>query len=436
MDAFSSPSFDLFANPFRIFLIDPAATDAVVNDAFNRAKMNGTWSDILGEARSAIGEPSKRLFHELSYPLDSPREDIDALYAALSSQFSASDLLEFSERLAPLSRANFIAHLTARRPASGARLTAFVQSHALIDSTHIYEILKTKRGIAGYPAPSLVNVDLGLADQLDQHIEATMGRYKTVQEMTKPVLACTEQIFAHGEGHRVEVLGKLLAVYRRYIGPPQAMAAANIGSLCEALRDHPTNITLLDHLMKALRAWVMLCRPLILLDTYHGRIGAEFEALFQQVRDLVALLTIQQTNDIALRIARFAHQLFSTDIFSAQPPIVEQLQEDIRIIESRLVELKIAPLRQLIADLERDPAPLVAALEQHGFGQTAAEPAKALWTAFVQALDATEDTEAVEPWQLTRNLAMRLNHKAKAPRATSALLAGTGQSRRSRSRPT
>ena len=147
--ASSSRYFDLFANPFLILLIDPAATDAVVGDAFDRAKMNGSWSDILGEARSAIGDPTKRLFHELGYPLDSPREEIDALYAALSSQFSASDVLEFSERLAPLSRANFVAHLTAHRPASGARLTAFVQSHALIDSKRIYEILRTKRGIAG-----------------------------------------------------------------------------------------------------------------------------------------------------------------------------------------------------------------------------------------------------------------------------------------------
>ena len=259
MDASNPRSFDLLIHPFRILWVGPAARNRrAVNDAFDRANLNGLGSDdALGRARAAILDPTKRLYCELSYPIDSRREEIDALYAALSRECSENELLSFSEQLAPLSRANLIAHLTARQPASGTLLTAFVESHASIDPARIYEILKLIRRTVGQPAPSLITVNQGLAELHDAHIEAAMARYETIQDMTRPVLACTEQILALGEGYPVEVLSAVLAVYRRYIGPLMATAAAEIEPAIQSLQRQPTNSSLLDTLMKALGAWLV-----------------------------------------------------------------------------------------------------------------------------------------------------------------------------------
>lgn len=154
MDASNPRSFDLLIHPFRILCVGPAATDGLVNDAFDRANLNGLGSDhALGRARAAILDPAKRLYCELSYPIDSRREEIEALYAALSRECSENELLSFSEQLAPLSRANLIAHLTARQPASGTLLTAFVESHASIDPARIYENSKVDQANRGTTGP-------------------------------------------------------------------------------------------------------------------------------------------------------------------------------------------------------------------------------------------------------------------------------------------
>src|SRR6266480_4448719 len=82
--------FDLFAQPFRIPRIDPAATNQQVRGAFDIAQeQRFASSDALVSAQASIFDPSRRLLHELSYPIDSPRAEADALYAILSSEIPA-----------------------------------------------------------------------------------------------------------------------------------------------------------------------------------------------------------------------------------------------------------------------------------------------------------------------------------------------------------
>ena len=117
--------------------------------------------------------------------------------------------------------------------------------------------------------------------------------------------------------------------------------------------------------MKALGAWLSLSRPLILLDTYYGRVEQEFEVPFQRVRDIVAELSAHRQYDLALRIAQLTNEVFGTDPSGARPPPgIAELRDDIRVIEGLSVQVKIAPFQKLIAQLERDPAPLVAALQE------------------------------------------------------------------------
>ena len=420
MEASSSPPFDLFAQPFRILCVGPEATDEQIHDALDRARSDRLASDeALAQVEVAILDPTKRLCCELSYPIDSRPEDVDALFAALSRESSERELLIFSEQLEPLSRANFIAHVAAHQPANGALLVALVESHALIDPTRIYEILKATRRTAGCAAPSLVNVNQGLRDLRAVHVEAAIAKYGTIEDAAEPMLACTEQILALGEDYPVEVLNSVLTVYRRYVDRQQQIAAEKIEPACEALRQNPADAYLLYELMKALWDWVSLSHPLILLDTHYGRVEKEFELPFEHVSDLIAELTAHHHYEVALEISRFKR-----DVFRAMPAVFDQLDGDIRVIEGQSVQVKMLPLQDLIAELERDPGPLVAALQNDGFGQTSTEPAKTLWTGFLQALEATNETRAVDPWRVTRNLAMRLDRNLRSSVAASVLIAG------------
>ena len=82
------------------------------------------------------------------------------------------------------------------------------------------------------------------------------------------------------------------------------------------------------------------------------------------MRDIVAELSAHRQYDLALRIARLTNGVFGTDPSCASPPpVIEELHDDIPIIEAS-VEVKIAPFQKLIAQLEADPAPLVAALQK------------------------------------------------------------------------
>ncbi len=149
-----SASFDLLNQPFCILGIDPAATAQRVLDAFEIARRNYRATDeVLGSARDDLLDPSRRLDCELAFPLDGPAAEVPALFAALSAGSATSELLAVADRLAPLARANFVAHIAARRPASSALLFALVESHVFIDATQIFDALKRFRSAAAIPAP-------------------------------------------------------------------------------------------------------------------------------------------------------------------------------------------------------------------------------------------------------------------------------------------
>ena len=131
--------FDLFAQPFRVLGTDPAASDAQVQAAYAVAlERRPVSGQVLADARAAILDPTRRLSCELSYPVDSTPAQIHILYAALSADASSQGFLLMAEQLAPLSRANFLAHLAARGPAEAALLLALLDAHVAVDVNEIY----------------------------------------------------------------------------------------------------------------------------------------------------------------------------------------------------------------------------------------------------------------------------------------------------------
>jgi hypothetical protein len=415
-------AFDLFAQPFRILRIDPAAASRQVHDAFDIAHQRQLVSDdILISARNAILDPSRRLSYELSYLIDSPPAEIDALYAILSSDASAKELLAFADRLAPLSRANFVAHIGAHRPAESALLRAIVEAHVCIEPNEIYEILRGLRRSGGYPAPSLASVNQGLQELLNTHAQAAIAGFKTTADATEPVLACTQQILALDERHHIDVLSSLLAAYRRLIGGPQQLIRIQqVECACEALRTQPINASLLEALQKTLLNWASLCRPLIAFDIHHGVRERDFEIPTNLVRALIAHLTVHQQYHAALTVATL-----SRDAMSSMPATVDQLDQDRRLIELESLDAKMKPLENFIDGFHSDFGSLNQALKKDGFGPNATDAASSLWGVFVEVVKATTYPEkSTEPWMLVRDLAIHLSDNVGDAEAAAALLSG------------
>jgi hypothetical protein len=410
--------FDLFAQPFRILRIDPAAASQQIYDAFDIAQERGLASDdTLISARNTLLDPSRRLSYELSYLIDSPLAEIDALYTILSSDASAKELLAIADRLAPLSRANFVAHIAAHRPAESALLRAIVEAHVAIEPTGIYEILKVLRRTGGYPAPSLTSVNHGLQELLNTHAEAAVAGFKTSEDATEPVLACTQQILALHKRPYIHVLSSLLAAYRRSIGPQQSVRIQQIECACKALQAQPTNLSLLEALQKALLDWASLCRPLIAFDIHHGVRERDFEIPTNLVRALIAHLTVDQQYDVALKVAKL-----SRDALSSMPTTVDLLDQVGRLIERESLDAKMKPLEDFIDGFHSDFGSLNQALKKDGFGPEATDAASSLWGVFVGVVKATYPS--AEPWMLVRDLAIHLGDNGGDAAAASALLSG------------
>jgi hypothetical protein len=413
----AAPLFDLFEQPFYILGIDPATTDLQIDSAFAAAQDGELVSKgSLVSAREAILSPTKRLSCELSYPLDSRSNEIAVLNEALRSNASASELILIANQLAPLSRANFLAHIASSQPANNALLYAIVMSHGAIDSTQVHTALKVFRTAAGWPAPSLLSVVQCLRELLDLHAEAVLGRYDNIEDAAEPVLACTQAILASDDRYNIEALARFLSVYRGSIEIKRSRAATLIKNASDALQQRPKEARLAGVLSNALEFWGSLCRPLILFDALHDhRDDDGLRGPAECVLMLVDDLTRSHHYTVAYQIAKLGRDL--------PGPAADPFDEQLRRIEQLASGGPIKRLRDLTGQLGAEPSSLISALEQSGFGPHSSEPAGRLREAFAQAAHSADRTDPTEPWTLLRDLAMRLA-RAGHHAAASALIRG------------
>lgn len=414
-----SPAFDLLNQPFRILGIDPAATSQRVLDAFEMARRNYVAIDeVLSRARDDLLDPSRRLDYELAFPLDGPAAELPALFAALTSESSTDGLLAMADRLAPLARANFTAHVAARRPASSALLFALVESHVFIDSVQIFEALKRFRRAAAMPAPALVSVNQGLEKLLSAHARAGLAGFDQFDQAIEPMLGCTQRVLERG-GAYLSVLGRLLENYRELIVAPQADCLDAIEVAGRALQQRPADNASLERLARALHDWVVLGRPLMLAEPTAGIGRVELELAPRAVRLLTAELASRGQHDCALQLASIG-----TDAFLLMPAVVDEFRQDIELIAGLALRARLEPLLDLIDRLQGAPAAVISALTVGPFGATSPEPAKALWDQFLAVLKATDATKPVEPWRFLRNFAMHLSGHHGSTAGAASLLIG------------
>src|SRR5450755_2612182 len=412
--------FDLFDQPFRILGIDPATAISQIHEAFVIAHERRLASeDVLVSARDALLAPSRRLPYELRYPIDSPFDEVDALYAMLlSDHASTNELLLYANQLAPLSRANFLGHVAAHQPAESALLSAIIAAHVRIEPTKVYEDLKALRRPGGYPPPSLASVNQGLQSLLDTHAQAAIAGFHTSEDATEPVLACTRQILALDRNHN-NVLGSVLRAYRQSIHQLQSTRIGQLEYVCEALKAQPSHPAFINTLQQALFEWASLCGPLIAFNVHHRVRELDLEVPTDLVRALIAHLTAHQQYAVALKVATLGR-----DALSSMPRTTDQLEQDRLLIGRESLDARMKPLEDFIDGFHSDFGLLNQALKKDGFGPQATGAASGLWAVFVQVVKATDSRKSAEPWMLVRDLAIHLSHNVGDAAAASALIEG------------
>ena len=412
-------TFDLFALPFWMLGVDPTASQQVLRDAFDRGIQTASVMDLT-LAYEMLSDPARRLLHELAYPLDCPSSGVEIYYAALQTDAATKDLLGFADQLLPLARANFLAHIAARRPASGQFLYELVRSHAAIDPTSIHHELEKTRPMAGLPAPSFLSVNQGLAELRQAHAFAAYNGYDAVQDIAAPMLECTLKALASKERHSSKALGRFLRLYRTATEQVRTDAANLVESACTALSKQPNDVACRDTIGRAAETWTSLSRPLLLWNADQPSGHLKFGTPVASLRKLLTQLCAMKQYDVALDVMSACQELFS-----AVPTTLDELSEDARLAKTLSAYGCIKQLRKEIDHAEHDPEPLVAALEKSGFDEASSEPARSLWKSFVAVATSTTPVSPDQsPWRLIHDFAVRLSNRPNAAAAVTALLSG------------
>jgi len=412
--------FDLRRQPFRILRIDPSASNQQVLEALDIAREQRLApEDQLVGARDAILDPVRRLASELRYPIDSGPADIEPLFTMLSVDASADELLHIAERLAPLSKANFVAHAAARQPAEYALICAIVEAHASTDPKEIYEILKALRRTAGWPAASLVDVSQGLQDLVTAHAQAVIEGYGTVQHASEPMVLAIRELLALDARFYIGIIEAFATAYHRSVRADASNKREQIECACEALRQQPTNASLLEQLANALVDWANLCGPLILLDQYRSFGEKDFQIPADLLRALIADLTTDHHFEVALTLTDL-----SREVFNSMPETVVVLDKYRQIIEQLSLTARLRALQEIVDGLHDDIGAFTHSLKQTGFCRNAAEPARSLWQMFDETLKIEGLSQSIEPWMLIRDLALHLRRNVGDEQAASSLLIG------------
>jgi peptidoglycan hydrolase-like protein with peptidoglycan-binding domain len=413
--------FDLLASPFSILGVDPTASLQQIAEAYDAAATGHVAESDLIAARAALIDPRRRTSAELSFLLDAHAQDVKSLLAALKSDPSLDDLVRLADRLAPLSKANFLVHAGSRRPANANLLCALVDAHASIDPMTVFTRLEETRRTAGVALAPFDSVRDGLHELLSSHLEAVLSGYPTARASAKPVEECTKRILTSADPSRTDALQAMVRVFGSKVAPALLQIEQRIKSTAEMLRGRPEELSLTYSLASELRKWIGLARPLVELEAHKGRDEERARQLFVEVRNLFVDLADQhQRFDVALSICNAA-----AEVFQLLPRATEQLNQDRVALEDRLAEIPVFPLQKWIEERSGNTVVLARHLEVSGFGRTSAREAKELWNLFLLAAETTHHTKAADrPWMIVRRLAVDLNKDERSPLAAKAILDG------------
>ena len=375
----------------------------------------------LNTAADALLDPIRRLPYELAYPLGCPFSELHEWHRLASADVRSDILLNHAAQLPPLSQASFFDYISTRRAPDASLLCAMIDALGRIEPTSVYDQLKNARRLAGYPPPSLAQVSEQLVTQLDLYCERAISAYRLIDEGIEPICESIRQILAKGGLHQIHVLERLLEIYRTATLDEQELRLANIEIVCDEIERSADQRELIDALVVALDRWTALSRPILLHESYRGALGETLQTPLQRLRLLIIDLALNAQYERAIEIAALCKEKLSLISTSAQ------LLDEAAIPAEHAYRMRrgrqLATLKSLIGGFRQDPAALIEAIKQNGFGPNGIGAAKQIWQALVGAVDVTKEA-AVGPWPEIQAFAKWLHGRPGGAMAARSMLEG------------
>lgn len=443
-------SFDLLKNPFSVLGIEPTASPEKISDSFDDAIADRTAAESdLTAAREILIDPRHRTTAEISFLLDTPVGQAVEILAVLKNNASPADLVGLADHLAPLSKANLLAHIASKQQSDADLLIALVEAHADVDFRMIHSKLEWTHKAAGIAVPTIDHVQDELRELLSAHARAVFSAYYNACDSVYPVAECTKRILASANSKRIGALGLLIREFGQTIAPELHQIEEHIRISADILRIRPSEIGLINPIADSLRDWIELAGPIVELDAHNGRDEERARQLFNEVRSLAIDLANQHdSSSVALSLLKIAGEVFrslpraaeqsndnlpileqraivniAAEILHSLPQAVQQSNENSPILQERLAEALVTPLKMWMDELSNRA--IIKDLEEGGFGQSSIGDAKDLWDHFASTARQTQNTDAAElPWSLLLGLAIDINNVENAPLAAKAILEG------------
>jgi len=415
-------SFDLLGNPFHILGIEPSASFEQITKAYEDAvAKQPTRAPDLADARKTLLNTRHRTTAELSFLLDTKDGEAAIILDGLKNASSFQDIALVADNLAPLSRANLLAHVASHDPANADLLFALVDAHARIAPDAVYAKLQAERGKAGVAVPGRESVDEELQELLTTHCKAALVTYKTSKACAEAIAKCTTQVLTSADPNRIDALGRMVRAFEAIIVPDLSQFEREFESGALSIRARPKEIGLLDPIVASLRNWISLARPLVELEAYKGRDEERARRLFSELRGLsLEMANEHDSSELALSITRVA-----AEVFKLLPHATEQLMEDVPLLHGHAPEANIIPLQKWIEEYHEDFGDLVKDLETRAFDQRSIGKVKELWDHFAIAAKKMEFTNVADlPWFMVQDVAIAINNRQASPRAAKSLIDG------------
>ena len=424
----SSPEF--LDQPFWLLGVDPAAKREQIQAALEIAKRRNLVTDeTLSAAYQILLDPAQRLPHELAYPLGCPATEFDEWQRLKLNNVGIGELAKYAAGLSPLSQANFFAFCAAERPADAPLLCAMLGAHGRLEPTNVYNQLKDIRRLGELPPPSLASVNEQLEIQLRGHCQRSIFPHSQVDDATEAICECVRQTRLAGDQLQIDALERLLAVYHEATSDQRSARLAVVEAACEGTEKALGQQSSIDALAVALDRWASLSRPLFLHGFNTGVLGERLQTPLARLRSLVIDLALGEKYELALELADLGKEKLSLIPGSAE--LLDEAAFPAMQAYRMRRDRKIASLRALIGEHKRDPAPLVEALKDSGFGPGGVGAAARLWQSFAEAVNATvgavqatRELISVEPWLEIRSLAKWLRGQQEGVSAAKSLLEG------------
>lgn len=374
----------------------------------------------LAAARQTILSPPLRLAAEVSCLLDTPKQDWRPILTALKSNQTLTALRKAFAKVAPLSRANLLAHISVSTASDASTMVAWVDAQSNIDHDLVHRELGRLRGLARISPPDRPAVGAALDQLKEGHARALFEGFVSPADAIEPTTICAREAIAVGDRQHIDALATLLRAYADFIAQELALRRERVKSTGADLQTQPSESNL-SVFLDALNFWNLAAQPLQAFEFHKGRDEPTAEEVFWEARSLAI--------DLANKLSRFDLALSITEacqrIFEKLPRAGSQLAEDRDALKQRVATQPVEPLAEALLEIEKDLASIAADLRRGGFGSVAIGQARHLRNVFLAAVRSSKSSQADQlPWILVRSLAVKLNNDADAPESALALTRG------------